>query len=93
MSDQIPATGLIRVRVLQVNTVTRGETVHDVKARVLPRNEHAKPAQFTIRDELCDGGGIKVGDRLRLTLQLGQVAGVQRMKPGRKQDEADDADD
>lgn len=89
MSDQIPATGLIRVRVLQVNTLSRGELVHDIRARVLPREQHAKPVTFTIRDDLCSGGGPRVGDRLRLTMQLGQVAGVERLKPGEKQAAAD----
>ena len=82
MSNQVPATGLVRVRVLQVNTLMRGEMVHEIKARVMPRDEHTQPMHFTIRDELCSGGP-KVGDRLRLTLQLGEVAGVEIMPRGR----------
>ncbi len=87
MSDQVPATGLVKVRVLQVNTLTQGEVLHDVKARVLPRRESNRPVMLRIRDELCPRPP-RAGDRLRLTMQLGQVAGVEVLKAP-----ADDASD
>ena len=88
MADTLPATGLVKVRILQVNTLTQGEVIHDVKARVLPRGESRKPVMLRIRDELCPRPP-QVGDRWRLTMQLGQVAGVEALK-ARKPDEDDE---
>lgn len=93
MPDDLPATGQVRIRVLQVNTLTRGETVHDIKARVLPRrDDKAQPVRLTIRDELCPRPPM-VGDRLRLTMQVGSVAGVEMLKPRKAtENAADDTD-
>ena len=79
MSDQIPATGHVKIRVLQVNTLTQGEVVHDVKARILPRGESRKPVMLRFRDEICPRPP-RAGDRMRLTMQLGEVAGVEVLK-------------
>lgn len=93
MSDSLPATGLVKVRILQVNTLTQGEVIHDVKARVLPRGESNRPVMLRIRDEICPRPP-KVGDRLRLTMQLGQVAGVEALKSKPKgDDEAENGDE
>lgn len=92
MSDSLPATGPVKVRILQVNTLTQGEVVHDVKARVLPRGESNRPVMLRIRDEICPRPP-RVGDRLRLTMQLGQVAGVEALKAKpRDDDDANDGD-
>lgn len=82
MSTQIPATGPVRVRILQVNTLTQGELVHDVKVRVIPRIDGDRPTMLRIRDEVCPRPP-RAGDRMRLIMQVGQVAGVEMLKPKR----------
>ena len=91
MSDQVPTTGHIKVRVLEVNTLTQGELVHDVKARVLPRGESRRPVMLRLRDEICPRPP-RAGDRLRLTMQLGEVAGVEVLKPPAREDADSDGD-
>lgn len=88
MPASIPSSGQVRVRVLQVNSLTRGEVVHDVKARLLPREDGVKPIQVSIRDEICPKPPM-AGDRLKLTMQAGTVAGVELLKP-KKTAEKDD---
>lgn len=78
MPNEIPNTGLVRVRVLQVNTLSKGEVMHDLKVRVLPRDPDAKPTLLSIRDEICPRAPVS-GDRLKLTMQAGAVAGVEVM--------------
>lgn len=79
MPNEIPNTGLVRVRVLQVNTLNKGEVTHDLKVRVLPRDANAKPVSLSIRDEICPRSPVS-GDRLKLTMQAGTVAGVELMR-------------
>ena len=91
MSEQVPATGHVKVRILQVNTLTQGEVVHDVKARVLPRGESKRPVMLRLRDEICPRPP-RAGDRLRLTMQLGQVAGVELLKAAAREEADSDGD-
>jgi hypothetical protein len=87
---------LARARIIQVNTLSAGgETVHDVKVRLLPREEGAKPMVLRVRDELC-ARPLRAGDRVRFTMQVGQVAGVEMLEPRKHRDgdsgESDGAD-
>jgi hypothetical protein len=93
--SSLPSTGQTRARIIQVNTLSAGgETVHDVKVRLLPRENGVKPVVLRVRDELCPRP-LRTGDRVRLTMQVGQVAGVEMLKPraGRDTDEGDDRSD
>jgi hypothetical protein len=79
MPTTLPNTGIVRVRVLQVNTLSRGEAMHDLKVRILPRDEASKPVHVSVRDEVCPRPPVS-GDRLKLTMQAGTVAGVELMR-------------
>jgi len=84
---ELPSTGFARARIIQVNTLsTGGETVHDVKVRLLPRQEGVKPMLVRVRDEICPRP-LRAGDRVRLTMQVGQVAGVEMLKPRKGTDD------
>ena len=88
----LPSTGHARARIIQVNTLSAGgETVHDVKVRLLPREEGARPLVLRVRDELCPRP-LRTGDRVRLTMQVGQVAGVEMLRPRTDRARSDSAD-
>jgi hypothetical protein len=88
----LPSTGQTRARVIHVNTLSAGgETVHDVKVRLLPREDGVKPIVLRVRDELCSRP-LRAGDRLRLTMQVGQVADVEMLEPRKRNDGAGDGD-
>ena len=81
MSRTPPATGKIRVRVMQVNSnMAQGTLMHDIKVRLLPRQDDDKPLVLPVRDELCQRPP-RVADRLSLTMMAGLVAGVEFLKP------------
>jgi hypothetical protein len=85
----MPTTGLARARIIQVNTLSAdGQTVHDVKVRMLPREEGAKPVLLRVRHELCPRP-LRAGDRIRLTMQAGEVAGIEILPPRRRPDLAE----